>query len=192
MFFGLKGFLTSIALGIFLFTTSAQGTSIAPVKIENLFAQADQIALVKVLSGDSEHYSTAVYKAIVETDFKGTVKGQILFFGPYTGYSVGTEYLLFLKRGSTQSANIPTPISYGLLPSVSTIMYEGYAALPVGYECVFDGADTRQICDDSVQLNPEQIILPKTINTFPAGDATAITNYRKWVRKDVFLSLLHP
>jgi hypothetical protein len=165
---------------------------VAPVKIEDLYAQADQVALVKVLSGDSEHYSTAVYKAIVETGFKGTAKGQIIFFGPYTGYRIGSEYLLFLKRGGPQTSDTSTPISYGPLASVSAIMYEGYAALAVGYECVFDGTEITQTCDDSVQINPDQIVLPQTIKTFPTGDATAITNYKKWIRKDLFISLLHP
>jgi len=40
------------------------------------------------------------------------------------------------------------------------------------------------------KLNPEQIILPTTVRTFPSGDATAVTNYKKWVRKEEILYVL--
>ena len=70
-------------------------------------------------------------------------------------------------------------------------MYAGYAALAVGYECVFDGADVNQQCDDSVQLNPAQVILPpNTLKAVPRGEATAVTNYKKWVRRNAFLAEL--
>jgi len=61
---------------------AAKATSIARVKIEDLFSQADQVAVVKILSGDSEHYATVVYKAVVKNAYKGTVAGQTIYFGP--------------------------------------------------------------------------------------------------------------
>jgi len=168
----------------------ANSTSIAPVKLEDLFKQADQVGVVRIVSGDSESYPTAVYKAVVENGYKGMESGQIIFFGPYDSYGIGNKYLLFLKKGNAVSPNKTSNGPYGVVPTFSTIMYAGYAALPIGYECVFDGHDVEQQCGDSVQLNPEQIILPSSLKVFPVGDATAVTNYKKWVRKAELLSFL--
>jgi hypothetical protein len=160
--------------------------TIRSVTLSDLFAQADEVALVKVVSGDSEHYKTAVYKAIIEQGFKGARSGDTIFFGPFVGYGVGLEYLVFLKKGSSQEPITSTLAPYGRIQSLDRIMYAGYSILPVGYECVFVGS-TSENCDYSVQLNPEQIILPPDIEAYPKSEATALTNYRKWVRKSTFL-----
>jgi hypothetical protein len=47
------------------------------------------------LSGDSEHYSTAIYKAQVLKGFKGVTNDDRLYFGPFIGYGVGFEYLAY-------------------------------------------------------------------------------------------------
>jgi hypothetical protein len=39
-------------------------------ELSDLFKQADTVALVSIVSGDTESYSTAVYKAEVVTSFK--------------------------------------------------------------------------------------------------------------------------
>ena len=65
-----------------------------------LFKRADRVALVKVTAGDSEAYTTAVYKAEVVKGFKGRSGGQTLFFGPYLGNKLGSEYILFLHDAS--------------------------------------------------------------------------------------------
>ncbi len=49
-----------------------------------LFKRADRVALVKVTAGDSEAYTTAVYKAEVVKGFKGRSGGQTLFFRSLT------------------------------------------------------------------------------------------------------------
>ena len=146
---------------------------------------------MKILSGDSEHYPIAIYKAIVMNAYKGTTNGQIIFFGPFVSYGVGSEYVVFLKNGKSVTPTSSGSLSYGSIPIVGTVMYDGYSALEVGYECVFEGQDIAQQCDYSVQLNPEQIILPEGAQLFPKGDATPITNYKKWIRKAEFLGLLH-
>jgi hypothetical protein len=176
--------LLRLPIAAFLLATARVGntTSIAPVKIEDLFAQADQVALVEVLSGDAEHYPIAVYKAVVENAYKGTIAGRTIYFGPFVGTRIGSKYLLFLKRGKPVAASKAGDAPYGDIQSVSRIMYDGYSSLPVSYECVFDGKEISAQCDDAIQLNPEQIVLPDTVRTFPEGDASAVTNYRKWVR----------
>jgi hypothetical protein len=68
------------------------------VAITELFKQADVVAVVEILSGDSEGYDVTVYKAKVLTAFKGVAAGEQLFFGPFVGYEVGGEYVAFLRR----------------------------------------------------------------------------------------------
>jgi hypothetical protein len=162
--------------------------SIRSVTLSDLFSGADKVALVKVVSGDSEHYKTAVYKAVIEQGFKGGKSGDTIFFGPFVGYGVGVEYLVFLKKGPSEDPSSPNSPAYGRIESLDRIMYAGYSILPVGYECVF--GDVLDNCDHSVQLNPDQIILPPAIETYPKGEATALTNYRKWVRRSTFLEEL--
>jgi hypothetical protein len=169
-------------------TTVARAETIKPVTLSDLFAQADEVALVKVVSGDSEDYKTTVYKAVIEQSFKGTKNGDTIFFAPFVGYGVGTEYFVFLKKGPTENPTSTESAAYGRIETLDRIMYAGYSILPVGYECVF--GDVLDNCDHSVQLNPEQIILPAAIETYPKGEATALTNYHKWVRKSAFLTEL--
>ncbi len=70
----------------------------APVKVEELLKQADLVAIVRILSGDTEHYPRAVYKAEVLQPFKGVEKGAIFYFGPFIGYGLGEEFLVFLHH----------------------------------------------------------------------------------------------
>jgi hypothetical protein len=182
-------FCLSLLLFVFSFSSSF-ATSIRTVKLAALFEEADKVVLIKILSGDSEHYETVVYKAVVEVAYKGATKNETIFFGPFEGYAVGSEYILFLRRGAGEKPTNGEALSYGSLQHVDRIMYAGYAALAVGYDCVFDGADANQRCDDSVQLNPEQVILPSNIEAFPQGEATAVTNYKKWVRRAAFIAEL--
>ncbi|MGH9710057.1 MAG: hypothetical protein ACRD37_05890, partial [Candidatus Acidiferrales bacterium] len=65
----------------------------ATIKIQNLLKQADLVAVVRIRSGDTEQYPTAVYKAEVLKSFKGTEVGAKIFFGPYASYGLGSEYL---------------------------------------------------------------------------------------------------
>jgi len=47
----------------------------AAVSITDLFKQPDVVAIVQVVSGDSENYDTAVYKSKVLAVFKGAEQG---------------------------------------------------------------------------------------------------------------------
>jgi hypothetical protein len=70
----------------------------AAVSVTDLFKQADVVVVVQVVSGDSENYDTAAYKSKVLAGFKGAEQGQYLFFRPYVGYEVGSQYVVFLRR----------------------------------------------------------------------------------------------
>jgi hypothetical protein len=161
-------------------------TEVQSVSISELFVQADQVALVRVVAGDMEHYGTIVYKAVVEIGYKGTRTKEVLYVGPYAGLGIGAEYVLFLQHGEGVRPKSGSGLSFGAIPKVGKIMSAGYAALPVGYECVFDDAVERH-CDDSVEVNPVQIVLPRTLPTFPQKEAEMATTYKIWVRRSDFL-----
>ena len=137
--------------------TSGRTTLSEPrtVTIADLFGQADVVAVVQILSGDSENYETAVYKSKVLAAFKGAEVGQQLFFGPFIGYEVGSEYLAFLRRAKTspklQHHDGPSE-SYGPLEAFHLIMYQGYSIMPLRYICAFDGKIPDQSCDYGVRL----------------------------------------
>ena len=52
------------------------------------------------------------------------------------------------------------------------------------------GLSRRTSARYGAKLNPEQILLPRSVRTYPAGDAGTITNYKKWVRKAELLGVL--
>lgn len=166
----------------------------AIVKVEDLFKQADSVAVIRIVSGDLEHYPTAVYKAEVLKTFKGPAVGAKIFFGPFSGYSLGGEYLIFLRRSQKQiepshSSETATP-TYGRILSFYEVMYEGYSAMPVKYVCVFDGDEIKDQCDDGIKVETNQVVLPSRIQTFPSeSDDTTDSDY-KWIRKAALISLL--
>ena len=191
----MRRIFTGIAASILLVLTivpSSPGTSIAKVSVSDLFRQADVVATVRVLSGDSEHYPVTVYKAEVEKAFKGTAAREIIYFGPFVSFGVGSEYLVFLSKAEKgiEPRDKPSGFNYGVLPSFFRIMYDGFSIMPIEYACVFEGKDVAQQCDYAVKLNPEQVILPATIKAFPRGEAGTLTNYEKWVRRKELVAFL--
>ena len=181
-------FLTLASVG------TAQQTSITITepgiyKLSDLFLHADKVAIVKVISGDTEAYEISIYKARVITAFKGVSVGDIVYFGPYERTELGGEYVLFLK-------NAPNPIepkdktgAYGTV-RYSLVFNEGYSSMRTSYECVFDGSTTAEGCDYGVRVCTDYIVLPKSLKAFPlAGDVAAFGC--RWVRRDRFTSLLN-
>jgi hypothetical protein len=158
-------------------------------KISELFKSAELVALVKIVSGDTESYNRAVYKAEVLKSFKGAARGETVYFGPYVGERLGWEYILFLR-------NVAEPITprttsnagYGKI-HYTEIFDEGYSSMMTSFECVFDGKDTAQRCDDGVRVCTDYIVLPKSTPTFPPVEENTPFGCR-WVRKGVFIALL--
>ena len=174
----------------FVCGVSSRATSIAPVTLADIFKQADQVVVVQVLSGTSESYQQTVYKAKVLTVFKGAKENEIIYFGPFLTRGVGSQYLLFLKKTAGLSPIHAEFPNYGDLPSYSREMYDGYASLEMDYQCVFDGQEIRDQCDYAVNLNPKQLIIPKSVAIFPRHNLGVETNYRGWVRKSVLMRQL--
>jgi hypothetical protein len=158
-------------------------------EISDLFKAADVVALVKIVSGDTESYDHAVYKGEVIQGFKGMPRGAAIYFGPFVGKRLGLEYVLFLR-------NVTKPIvpkttataNYGVVP-YSEVFNEGYSSMETSYECVFDGKETPKKCDDGVRVCTDYITLPRSIRAFPPEDNDPPFGCR-WVRKTIFISLL--
>ncbi len=79
--------------------TSARSQSVTITEpgvyaIGDLFKAADVVALVKIVSGDTESYDHTVYKGEVIQSFKGMPHGATVYFGPYVGEKLGWEYVL--------------------------------------------------------------------------------------------------
>jgi hypothetical protein len=166
----------------------------ARVKVEDLMKQADLVAIVHLLSEDTEHYPKAVYKAEVLQPFKGVVKGATIYLGPFIGYGLGEELLVFLHHSEKgiepKQLLANSGLTYGPISSFYLVMYEGYSALRIKYDCVFDGKEIAQQCDDGVRVNTYQVILPKSIKTYPSSNRGSFSQDTKWVRKAEFVTYL--
>jgi len=57
----------------------------ASLKSGDLVKQADLVASIRIVSGDTEHDPKAVYKGEILEAFNAAEKGAIIYFGPFTG-----------------------------------------------------------------------------------------------------------
>jgi hypothetical protein len=159
------------------------------IRLENLFQMADTVALVKVVSGDTQNYPKVIYRAEVVKSFKGAAVGQTIYFGPYMGTRLGLEYFLFLRNVAEPLApHSSSSINYGTV-HYTEVFNEGYSSMETSYECVFDGKDIAQKCGDSARVCTDYIKLPKSLQTSPPMTEDTPFGWR-WVRKQAFLSAL--
>jgi hypothetical protein len=164
-------------------------TEPATYELAQLYKSADKVALVQIRSGDAENYKIAVYKGVVVKGYKGTTDGEIIYFGPYIGQKIGSEYILFLRN--VAQPLVPTSASglnYGTV-HYSEVFDEGFSSMETSYECVFDGKTTAENCDVGVRICTDYIRLPKSTRTFPPTTDDPPFGCR-WVRKRAFVSLL--
>ena len=159
------------------------------IELSDLFKMADAVVLAKVISGDTENYSNAVYKGQVLKSFKGASAGDILFFGPYEGQRLGSEYILFLHNAAEPIApKTGSHANYGTV-RYSEVFNEGYSAMETSYGCMFDGKTIPEQCDNGVRVCTDYIVLPKSLRTFPPVMVDTPFGCR-WVRKEAFISVL--
>jgi hypothetical protein len=189
------------ALLVFIFTVvsvrpicaqqSKEVTTAEPaiIDVASLFKQADTVALVKIVSGDAENYSQAIYKAEVIKSFKGATSGEAIYFGPYVGEKLGWEYILFLRNVDKPIASKTTlSASYGTI-HYANVFNEGYSSMETSYECVFGGKTAAEQCDHAARICTDYITLPTSIPKFPP--ITKDTPFGcRLVRKEAFISLL--
>src|SRR6185312_14993285 len=106
-------------------------------ELASLFRIADKVVLAKIVARDMESYGVAIYKTEVLKNFKGSAKGETVYFGPFVGERLGSEYILFLRdvtKPITPKRTAST--GYGSI-RYSEIFNEGYTAMENSYECVF-------------------------------------------------------
>lgn len=167
----------------------------ASVSIETLFAQADLVAFVKVQSGDAENYEHVIYKAVAVQSYKGLNVADVIYFTPFTGYAVGNEYLVFLKKVDKRVGDIVSKESESrVLPYDRTrgfyrIMYEGYSVMPVSYECAFE-APSHDTCDYAIKVNTKQVKLPARLKAFPADSEDPDISHVSFVKRKVIETIL--
>lgn len=142
------------------------------VSLESLFSQADLVAFVEIRSGDAENYNHTLYKAAVLKSYKGSKEREVIYFAPFIGYAVGTEYLVFLRKTDKRIGDVidenakNKTLPYDATQNFYQIMYDGYSVMPVSFECIFE-KPSHQTCQYAVKFNINQVILPKKLKTFP-------------------------
>jgi hypothetical protein len=170
-------------------TVTVATTEPGRASLADLFKMADVVAVVRIVSGDTENYKTPVYKAIVVTGFKGAARGQILYFGPFIGQKLGWEYVVFLRNAKEAATPTTSPnAAYGTVRYLA-VFNEGYSKMENSYACVFDEGDPEKKCDYGVRVCTDYIVLPKEVRAFPPEENDPPFGCR-WVRKSKFISIL--
>jgi hypothetical protein len=167
--------------------TSVQMTNQEPASYDlaSLAAKADTVALVKIVASDTESYNIAIYKAEMVKVFKGPAAEQTLYFGPYAGLKLGSEYIVFLRTNPNFiSPKAKSTGGYGAI-RYSEDFDQGYASMEVSYQCVFDG---NGACDYGVRVCTDYIKLPDSVPAFSGTSAPAFGC--RWARKTEFLAFL--
>ena len=125
-------FLISSGIGIAqsasLGTANVSLVEPAVYSVSDLYRHADKVAIVKVLSGDTEAYEIPIYKGKVVTAFKGFSADDIIYFGPYLGTQLGSEYVLFLQDVSDPLQPKKAGSGYGAV-KYSKVFDEGYSSM---------------------------------------------------------------
>jgi len=149
--------------------------------------------LVHLLSGDVEHYPKAVYKAEVVQAFKGVEKGTTIYFGPFMGYGLGDDLwcsCITFRKGidpSKRDQFRPELRTNFILSTFSC--HQGYSALRIEYDCVFDGKETR----NDVRWNQSEYLpggLTKECEDLSSSTRGSFSEDTKWVRKTVLVEYL--
>jgi hypothetical protein len=188
------GLLTPSLVGQTSVTTTIRQTTTTITEpgvtdIPELFRLSDKVALVKTVSGDTEHYKVAVYKAQVVQPFKGVFSGETLFFGPYVGLKLGWEYIVFLRATAEPLQPLgAAAVSYGSVPYFR-IFNEGYTVLDTSYECVFKGETVSEQCDDAVRVCTDYVKTPKSLAVAPPLEEDTSFGCR-WARRKQFVAVL--
>ena len=188
------GLLTPSLIGQTSVTTTTGQTTTTITEpgvtdIPELFRVSDKVALVKTVSGDTEHYKVAVYKAEVVQPFKGAVSGETLYFGPYVGLKLGWEYIVFLRATAEPLQPMAAKaVSYGSVPYFR-IFNEGYTVLETSYQCLFRAENANESCDNAVRVCTDYVRTPKSLVVVPPLEEDTPFGCR-WARRKQFMAVL--
>lgn len=157
--------------------------------LANYWQKADVVAVVTTLAGDADSYESAVYKAKVVRPFKGVKEGEVLYFGPFVGTEIGTDYLLFLTRAKEALApEAGKPSSFGVVPLLR-VMNQGYGSMKTSYECDLADRSEQNSCDYVFRVCTDYVALPKNTPTSPREGAGTPFGCR-FIRRTIMFSAL--
>ena len=88
--------------------------------------------------------------------------GEAVYFGPYVGTRLGSEYIVFLHKVFKPIVPRTSGGGYGTIQYLE-VFNEGYSSMETSYECVFSGRDIAQKCDYGVRVCTDYIKLPKSM-----------------------------
>ncbi len=168
----------------------------AAVSISKLASQSDALAFIEIISGDAEHFEKVLYKSKVLISIKGIKQSKQIYFGPYIGYGVGSEYIAFLRKSKKTVGEVrldrakKISLDFDDSEPVYEIMYGGYSIMPINYVCIFDGKNLSDQCDYGVLFNSYQILIPPTLRPFPLKGRDPANPDNKWIRKNSFQKYL--
>jgi len=183
------------------FASSAQGTTLPQLKVEDLFKEADVVVIAEIQSGHrvtaGEYPCGAKYEAKIIHSLKGKLKNEsIVEFGPYLGHGIGNKYLLFLKaRGSRYE---PMTSSTGAILSTMAEREKKCAPSEAAYNIVFHGFGALEISwttkfenKDAIKFPEEWVLPPASLERKPAeaGDNRMLSE-ESWVREDDFVEYI--
>lgn len=152
-------------------------------RVDRLYAEADFVGFVQVLSGEFKEYTGAVYRGKILNVLKGSTDETEIYFGPFSGYGIGSEYLLFARKtdktldGHWSQADRPMiPLHYPSAAPYFTIMFEGFGMMPVQYVVGLDGS--------GIEI-ASHIKLPTTLK-----DNIVRSENRDWISKNTLAKYL--
>jgi hypothetical protein len=177
--------MKSLILLLFLIGSVANvySDSLKAQHIDTLYEEADFVGYVKILSGEFKEYTGAVYKAKILKVLKGNPTEMEIYLGPFSGYSIGSEYLLFARKtgktledhwGGTAQPMLSQP--YSATAQYFNIMFEGFGMIPIKYIVGLDGYGIETV---------SHIKLPSTLK-----DNLVRAENKTWLSKDILVKYL--
>ena len=173
----IKTLILLFFLAGFGITTNVHSDTLKAQRIASLYEEADFVGFVKILSGEFKEYSGAVYKARVLKILKGNPIETEIYLGPFSGYGIGSEYLLFSRKtGQTLATHWPQDrqsrdsLSFPANAEYFSIMFEGFGMMSIQYVVRLDG--------NAVEI-PTHIKLPPELK-----EKIKRSDNKEWVGKD--------
>ena len=159
------------------------------IRLENLFQMADTVALVKVLSGDTQNYPKVIYKAEVVKSFKERLLGKRFISG--RAWELDWAGSIFSSFGMWQSPWRPTPpqaltTELSIIPKCSTRVTVRWRPLTnvysMGRTLLRSVATARESVRTTSSFQNRCTPSPPMTEDTPFGC--------RWVRKEALLSAL--
>jgi len=166
--------------------SSAWATTIPQLPVEQLFEDAETVAIVTVTDGHmlDQGNCGATYRARVEHLFKGA-RVESLEFGPFTGAAIGREYLVFLTAPHDDYSPITSTTS--TLGALERDHRQRCIKYQVTKRIMHSGEGMMEIRNWRVHFQARNVKFPDSLNPIRAtfGECTAETEMSSIRKADV-------